>query len=110
MREFEDRFVSLGLNYRVIGGPRFYERMEIRDAMAYFRVTCQPADDLAFERIVNTPKRGLGVATIKIIRDHARAGRIPMLQAVHQLCDTEELKPKQRGTLKNSGAEFLPLG
>jgi len=60
MREFEDRFVTLGLNYRVIGGPRFYERLEIRDAMAYFRLVCQPADDLAFERIVNTPKRGLG--------------------------------------------------
>jgi DNA helicase-2/ATP-dependent DNA helicase PcrA len=106
MREFEDRFVSLGLNYRVIGGPRFYERMEIRDAMAYFRVTCQPADDLAFERIVNTPKRGLGEATIRIIRDHARARRIPMLQAVHELVDTEELKPKQRTTLKTLALNF----
>ena len=56
MREFEDRFVTLGLNYRVIGGPRFYERLEIRDALAYFRLVCQPADDLAFERIVNTPE------------------------------------------------------
>lgn len=106
MREFEDRFVSLGLNYRVIGGPRFYERMEIRDAMAYFRVTCQPADDLAFERIVNTPKRGLGEATIRIIRDHARARRIPMLQAVHELTETEELKPKQRTTLKTLALNF----
>ncbi|MEP1208791.1 MAG: UvrD-helicase domain-containing protein [Rhizobiaceae bacterium] len=106
MREFEDRFVSLGLNYRVIGGPRFYERMEIRDAMAYFRVTCQPADDLAFERIVNTPKRGLGEATIRIIRDHARARRIPMLQAVHELVETEELKPKQRNTLKTLALNF----
>ena len=68
MREFEDRFVTMGLNYRVIGGPRFYERMEIRDAMAYFRVVCQPADDLAFERIVNKPKRGIGDATIRTIR------------------------------------------
>ena len=106
MREFEDRFVSLGLNYRVTGGPRFYERMEIRDAMAYFRLTCQPADDLAFERIVNTPKRGLGEATIRIIRDHARARRIPMLQAVHELVDTEELKPKQRTTLKTLALNF----
>ena len=65
MREFEDRFVTLGLNYRVIGGPRFYERLEIRDALAYFRVVAQPADDLAFERIVNTPKRGLGEATMR---------------------------------------------
>ena len=107
MREFEDRFVSLGLNYRVVGGPRFYERMEIRDAMAYFRVVCQPADDLAFERIVNTPKRGLGDATIKIIRDHARARRIPMLAAVHELTETEELKPKQRATLKTLVLNFV---
>ena len=106
MREFEDRFVSLGLNYRVIGGPRFYERLEIRDAMAYFRVTCQPADDLAFERIVNTPKRGLGDATIRIVRDHARARRIPMLQAVLELVETEELKPKQRTTLKTLALNF----
>jgi len=106
MREFEDRFVSLGLNYRVIGGPRFYERMEIRDAMAYFRVVCQPADDLAFERIVNTPKRGIGDATVKIIRDHARARRIPMLQATNELTETEELKPKQRATLKTLALNF----
>ena len=106
MREFEDRFVSLGLNYRVVGGPRFYERMEIRDAMAYFRVTCQPADDLAFERIVNTPKRGLGDATIKLIRDHARARRIPMLAAVREMTETEELKPKQRMTLKTLALNF----
>ena len=78
MREFEDRFVQLGLNYRVIGGPRFYERMEIRDAMAYFRVVCQPADDLAFERIINTPKRGIGETTLRIIHDNARARRIPL--------------------------------
>jgi DNA helicase-2/ATP-dependent DNA helicase PcrA len=58
MRAFEDRFLTIGLPYRVIGGPRFYERMEIRDAMAYFRLAVSPADDLAFERIVNTPKRG----------------------------------------------------
>ena len=60
MRAFEDRFITLGLPYRVIGGPRFYERQEIRDALAYFRVMAQPADDLAFERIVNTPSRGIG--------------------------------------------------
>ncbi len=100
MRAFEDRFVSLGLNYRVVGGPRFYERLEIRDAMAYFRVTCQHADDLAFERIVNTPKRGLGDATIKLIRDHARARRIPMFAATGEMVESEEFKPKQRATLK----------
>ncbi len=99
MREFEDRFVTLGLNYRVIGGPRFYERMEIRDAMAYFRCVVQPADDLAFERIVNTPKRGLGEATLKIVHGLARAERIPLMQAATQLCQTEELRPKARTAL-----------
>ena len=72
MREFEDRFVTLGLPYRVIGGPRFYERAEIRDALAYLRVIHSPADDLAFERIVNVPKRGLGDATVQLLHDHAR--------------------------------------
>ena len=60
MRAFEDRFLTIGMPYRVIGGPRFYERLEIRDAMAYFRLVVSPEDDLAFERVVNTPKRGLG--------------------------------------------------
>ncbi|MDH4441484.1 MAG: UvrD-helicase domain-containing protein [Rhizobium sp.] len=99
MREFEDRFVTLGLNYRVIGGPRFYERMEIRDAMAYFRMICQPADDLAFERIVNTPKRGLGDTTIRALHDYARARDIPMLAAASDIIETDELKPKARKAL-----------
>ncbi|MEP3266041.1 MAG: UvrD-helicase domain-containing protein [Hyphomicrobiales bacterium] len=106
MREFEDRFVTLGLNYRVIGGPRFYERMEIRDALAYFRAIVQPADDLAFERIVNKPKRGLGDATIRLIHDTARARNIPMMQAVMELVQTEELKPKQRTTLRGLMESF----
>ncbi|KAG1702974.1 putative DNA helicase II [Nymphon striatum] len=97
MREFEDRFVTMGLNYRVIGGPRFYERMEIRDAMAYFRVQMI----LAFERIVNKPKRGIGDATIRTIHDNARARGIPLTVAARELVETEELKPKVRGTLKN---------
>ena len=106
MREFEDRFVTLGLNYRVIGGPRFYERLEIRDAMAYLRVVCQPADDLAFERIVNTPKRGLGDATIRQLHDYARSRDIPMLQAAADLVMTEELKPKPRKSLGDVVANF----
>ena len=100
MREFEDRFVTLGLNYRVIGGPRFYERMEVRDAMAYFRVVCQPADDLAFERIVNTPKRGLGEASVRLIHDYARAKGVPMLAAAAEIVATEEMKPKPRAALR----------
>ncbi|MEO1066563.1 MAG: UvrD-helicase domain-containing protein [Pseudomonadota bacterium] len=106
MREFEDRFVTMGLNYRVIGGPRFYERMEIRDALAYFRATVQPADDLAFERIVNKPKRGLGDATIRLIHDTARARGVPMMKAVMELIETEELKPKQRTTLRGVMENF----
>ena len=85
MREFEDRFIQLGLPYRVIGGPRFYERMEIRDALAYLRVIAQPADDLAFERIVNTPKRGLGDATLQMLHDFARKKRIPLTEAAAAL-------------------------
>ena len=81
MREFEDRFIQLGLPYRVIGGPRFYERAEIRDALAYLRVIAQPADDLAFERIVNVPKRGLGDATVQMLHDYARKQRIPLTEA-----------------------------
>ncbi|PWL16987.1 ATP-dependent DNA helicase [Falsochrobactrum shanghaiense] len=100
MREFEDRFVTLGLNYRVIGGPRFYERLEIRDAMAYLRVVAQPADDLALERIINTPKRGLGEAAIRQIHDYARARDISMFAAACDLVETEELKPKPRSALR----------
>ncbi len=99
MREFEDRFVTLGLNYRVIGGPRFYERLEIRDALAYFRLVCQPADDLAFERIVNTPKRGLGDTTVRALHDYARKRDIPMLAASADIIETDEMKPKPRKSL-----------
>ena len=106
MREFEDRFVTLGLNYRVIGGPRFYERKEIRDCLAYFRTMCQSADDLAFERIVNTPKRGIGEASIRIIHDNARARSIPLFEAARELTQTDELKPKTRSTLKSLIDDF----
>ncbi|KAF5883244.1 MULTISPECIES: UvrD-helicase domain-containing protein [Rhizobium] len=99
MREFEDRFVTLGLNYRVIGGPRFYERLEIRDAMAYFRLVAQASDDLAFERIINTPKRGLGDTTVRALHDYARARDIPMLAAAVDIIETDELKPKARKAL-----------
>ena len=100
MREFEDRFVTLGLPYRVIGGPRFYERAEIRDALAYLRVINSPADDLAFERIVNVPKRGLGDATLQLLHDHARKRRMPLTEAARAVIETDELKPKPRGALR----------
>ncbi|MCA0046665.1 UvrD-helicase domain-containing protein [Mesorhizobium sp. B283B1A] len=106
MRAFEDRFITLGLNYRVIGGPRFYERMEIRDALAFFRVVANGGDDLAFERIVNVPKRGLGEATIRQIHDTARALRIPMLEAAANLAESDELKPKPRAALREVAANF----
>jgi DNA helicase-2/ATP-dependent DNA helicase PcrA len=100
MREFEDRFVTLGLPYRVIGGPRFYERAEIRDALAYLRVINSPADDLAFERIVNVPKRGLGDATVQMLHDYARKNRVPLSDAARAVVETDELKPKPRNALK----------
>jgi DNA helicase-2/ATP-dependent DNA helicase PcrA len=100
MREFEERFITLGLPYRVIGGPRFYERAEIRDALAYLRCVAQPQDDLAFERIFNQPKRGLGDATLQLLHDHARRERIPLMTSARIMVETEELKPKQRQTLR----------
>jgi DNA helicase II / ATP-dependent DNA helicase PcrA len=106
MCEFEERFITLGLPYRVIGGPRFYERAEIRDALAYLRCTAQPADDLAFERIFNVPKRGLGDATLQLLNDHARRARIPLRQAAAAIVETEELKPKQRQVLRDLLIDF----
>ena len=106
MREFEERFITLGLPYRVIGGPRFYERAEIRDALAYLRCVAQPSDDLAFERIANVPKRGIGDATLQLLHDHARHARIPLMEAARLMIDTEELKPKQRQILRGLLADF----
>ena len=106
MREFEDRFVTTGLPYRVIGGPRFYERMEIRDALAYLRLVAQPADDLAFERIVNVPKRGLGDATVKVLHDCARKRKVPLLEATRAIIETDELKARPRGSLRELVQNF----
>lgn len=106
MRAFEDRFVTLNLPYRVVGGPRFYERAEIRDALAYFRCIVQPADDLAFERIVNVPKRGLGDATLQMLHDYARANGVPLMEAAQAMSSTEELKPKPRGSLRDLVLSF----
>ncbi|HWM81334.1 MAG TPA: UvrD-helicase domain-containing protein [Pseudolabrys sp.] len=100
MREFEDRFVTLGLPYRVIGGPRFYERQEIRDALAYLRVIASPADDLAFERIVNVPKRGIGDASVQVLHDYARRRRVPLTEAARAVVETDDLKPKARASLR----------
>jgi DNA helicase-2/ATP-dependent DNA helicase PcrA len=106
MREFEDRFVTLHLPYRVIGGPRFYERAEIRDALAYFRSVCSVTDDLAFERIVNVPKRGLGDATVQLLHDYSRAHGTSLQESARALVATEELKPKPRATIRDLIASF----
>ena len=98
-REFEERFIAIGLSYQIIGGFRFYERAEIRDAIAYLRLIVQPADDLAFERIVNQPKRGLGDKAVAAIHRHARAARLPLLLAAAQMLDSEELTPQARRSL-----------
>ena len=91
MRAFEDRFLTIGLPYRVIGGPRFYERLEIRDAMAYFRLAVSPEDDLAFERVVNTPKRGLGDKAQQRIQVAARANGLSLVEAARLLVNTKQV-------------------
>lgn len=106
-REFEERFITLGLPYRVVGGPRFYERQEIRDALAYLRVLVSPEDDLAFERIVNVPKRGIGAATIQQLYVAARTLGVPVTEAAWQLSQTDELKPKMRSTLSGLMQDFF---
>ncbi len=98
-REFEERFIAIGLPYQIIGGFRFYERAEIRDALAYLRLIHQPADDLAFERIVNQPKRGLGDKAIATIHAHARATQEPLLISAARLLDTDELQARARSSL-----------
>ena len=98
-REFEDRFIAIGLPYRIVGGQRFYERMEIRDAIAYLRVVNQPADDLAFERIVNVPKRGLGDKAVATVHRYARATGSPLMTAAARILDTDELTGAARKSL-----------
>ena len=99
-RSFEERLIVLGLPYRMVGGQKFYERAEVRDAMAYLRVLHQPADDLAFERIVNTPKRGLGDSGLRAIHDLARASQSPLAAAAARIVEGDALKPKPRAALR----------
>ncbi|MBC8049284.1 MAG: UvrD-helicase domain-containing protein, partial [Chitinophagales bacterium] len=106
MRALEDRFVTLGLPYRVIGGPRFYERQEIKDAIAYLQVMYNPANDLKFERIVNTPKRGLGESTMQTLHAYARAEGVPLFHAAKALATSDELKPAVRKTLSGLTEAF----
>ena len=105
-REFEERLIKLAIPYRVIGGPRFYERMEIRDAIAYLRIIAQPDDDLAFERIVNVPRRGLGNVTLRTLHDLARGLGIPLTEAVRHLLETDDLASRARSALAALMADF----
>ena len=106
-REFEDRFIQIGLNYRIVGGFRFYERAEIRDMLAYLRVISQPADDLAFERIYNQPKRGLGAKTLEVMQRHARRTQAPLAAASLDLAETDELPARARNTLVGLLSQFV---
>ena len=105
-REFEERLVTTGVPYKVVGGLRFYERQEIRDALAYFRVVMQPADDLAFERIFNLPKRGLGDAALQSVHLLSRHQGIPLFEAARRIALTDELTPKARNTLGRLVEDF----
>ena len=106
MRAMEDRFITVGLPYRVIGGPRFYERQEIKDAIAYLEVTANPANDLKFERIVNVPKRGLGDRSVKRVHELARATGVSMFDAAREIIATEELPGKARKALTDLVRSF----
>jgi DNA helicase-2/ATP-dependent DNA helicase PcrA len=106
-RAFEERFIQLGIPYRVLVGARFYERAEIRDAMAYLRLLASPEDDLAFERIVNVPKRGVGPAAIQQLYTFARTQRISLMESALRLVETDELKPKLRQTLRDLVENFV---
>jgi DNA helicase-2/ATP-dependent DNA helicase PcrA len=106
-REFEERFIAIGLPYQIIGGFRFYERAEIRDALAYLRLIAQPNDDLAFERIVNQPKRGLGDKAVANIHRHARATGQPLLLAAAAMLDSDELTPQARRSLGRFVADIF---
>ncbi len=106
MRAIEDRFITMGLPYSVIGGPRFYERQEIKDAIAYLETTLNPSNDLKFERVVNTPKRGLGDTTVKRLHQLARTRGVSLFQAAREIVETEELAAKARKSLGGLVAQF----
>jgi len=106
MRAFEERFTKLGLPHRIVGGDRFYERKEIRDALAYLRIINQKDDDLALERIINVPKRGIGDAKLQQLHVHARTKNISLYDAICDLMQTSEFQPKVRTTLKNFIDDF----
>lgn len=105
-REFEEKFIAEAIPYQVIGGPKFYERAEIRDALAYFRVILQPHDDLAFERIINKPARGIGAKSIEKIQQEARFGQISMYMAVEKMLAENQFSGKAKTNLADLIANF----
>lgn len=106
-RAFEERFIELGIPYRVLVGARFYERQEIRDAMAYLRLLASSDDDLAFERIINIPKRGVGPSALQQLHAYARLEGISLFEATARLSQTDEMKPKLRATLDSLTQSFV---
>lgn len=105
-REFEERLMTFGIPYKVVGGPRFYERMEIRDALAYLRVIHNTGDSLAFERILNTPKRGLGASTLNVLHVVSRSQQISLFDAACEVLETDELRPQARTALSKFTADI----
>jgi DNA helicase-2/ATP-dependent DNA helicase PcrA len=99
-RTFEERFLKIGLPYQVVGGLRFYERAEIRDAIAYLRLVNSPDDQLAFERVINKPKRGLGEMTIRNIEQYSRASKLSLELAARKLAETDELSTKAASSIR----------
>ena len=100
-REFEERFLKIGINYRIIGGIKFYERAEVKDAICYLRIINQKFDDLALERIINTPRRGLGDATIKQLYKFSSKNKICLEDAARKLLELDEFKPKIKSVIKH---------
>ena len=100
-REFEERFLKIGLPYRILGGVKFYERAEIKDCIAYLRVVNQNQDDLAFERIVNVPKRSVGGSSFKIISEYAKKNSLSLEKSAKNLIGLNKLKPKTKISLSN---------
>jgi len=100
-REFEERFLKIGVNYRIIGGIKFYERAEVKDTICYLRIINQKFDDLAFERIINTPRRGLGESTIKQLHDFSSKNKICLEDSAHKLLQLNQFKPKVRSVIKH---------
>lgn len=105
-REFEEKFISEAIPYQVIGGLKFYERAEIRDTLAYFRVVLQPSDDLAFERIINKPARGIGAKSVEKFQDYARSNHISLYMAVEKMLANGEIAGKSKNALSDLMGKF----